>query len=44
MDKDILEKKNKYHVDMIKCEVPCRLSGANFYIEMNDIESDAVFV
>lgn len=44
MDDDILEKKGKFKVDMLKCETPCRLSGANFYIEMNNVEPDAVFI
>lgn len=44
MDDDILIKKAKYVVDMKKCEIPCRLSGANYYLEMTDIEDDAMFV
>ena len=44
MDKDILDKKAKYQIDMMKCEIPCRLSGANYYLEMNEIEKDAFFV
>lgn len=44
MDDDILIKKSTHHVDMCKCETPCRLSGANYYLEMNELESDVVFV
>lgn len=44
MDDDILSKKAAHHVDMMKCETPCRLSGANYYLEMNELESDVVFV
>lgn len=33
MDLNIMEKKREYHVDMRECEKPCRLSGANKYIE-----------
>lgn len=44
MDEDILVKKQAHRVDMMKCENPCRLSGANYYLEMNELESDVVFV
>lgn len=44
MDEDILAKKQAHRVDMMKCETPCRLSGANYYLEMNELESDVVFV
>lgn len=33
MDKDILEKKHGYCIDMACCEVPCRLSGANKFLQ-----------
>lgn len=44
LDDDILEKKMKFKVDMSKCEIPCRLSGANHYLEMTQRENDAFFV
>lgn len=44
MDDDILQKKNAFGVDMRKCETPCRLSGANYYLEMNELENDIMFV
>lgn len=44
MDDDILEKKSKYQIDMRKCEIPCRLSGANYYLEMSPLENDIFFV
>lgn len=44
LDDDILQKKNQYCIDMAFCETPCRLSGANYYLEMTNIEPDAVFV
>ena len=44
MDDDILEKKAKYCIDMRKCEIPCRLSGANYCLEMTNLEPDVVFV
>lgn len=33
LDPDIIIKKAEYKTDMAKCEVPCRLSGANEYLE-----------
>lgn len=33
MDEDILQKKEAYITDMRNCEVPCRLSGANKFLE-----------
>lgn len=44
MDDDILAKKARHIVDMRKCETPCRLSGANYYLDMNKLEPDIVFV
>lgn len=44
MDDDILEKKAAYCVDMKKCDIPCRLSGVNKYLEDRKIESDIFFV
>ena len=44
LDEDILQKKMRFNVDMAKCEVPCRLSGANHYLEMVPREIDAFFV
>lgn len=44
MDEDILSKKASYCVDMRKCETPCRLSGANYYLEMTELENDVMFV
>lgn len=29
MDENILQKKNNYHTDIMLCDVPCRLTGAN---------------
>lgn len=33
MDADILEKKRAYRTNMSTCEIPCRLSGANKFLE-----------
>lgn len=33
LDDDILEKKESYKIDFSKCDVPCRLTGANIFIE-----------
>ena len=44
MDDDILLKKSSYYVDMRKCETPCRLSGANYYLDMTELENDVMFV
>lgn len=33
MDEDILQKKRDFKTDMRLCEVPCRLSGANKFLE-----------
>jgi organic radical activating enzyme len=32
-DSNILKKKERYQIDMSKCEVPCRLSGPNYFLE-----------
>lgn len=37
MDSDILEKKRNHNTDMSKCEIPCRLSGANKFIRQLQI-------
>lgn len=44
LDNNILQKKEMVHVDMRRCERPCRLSGVNWYIEHADIESDNMFI
>ena len=44
MDDDILQKKMAQHIDMGKCENPCRLSGANYYLEMVNKEDDSFFI
>lgn len=44
LDDDILQKKLSQRIDMRKCETPCRLSGANYYLEMMTREEDAFFV
>lgn len=33
MDYDIMEKKRKHQTDMSMCDVPCRLTGANLFLE-----------
>lgn len=32
LDKDILAKKEKYVTDMLKCDVPCRMTGPNYEV------------
>lgn len=44
LDLNIMQKKLEHHVDMRKCERPCRLSGANKYLEETERERDADFV
>lgn len=44
LDLNVLKKKAAYHVDMRKCERPCRLSGSNYWLEMREKENDEVFV
>lgn len=44
MDDDILLKKANFVNDMSKCEHPCRLSDANYYMENINIEKDIFFV
>ena len=44
MDLNIMDKKRSYHVDMRKCEKPCRLSGANKYLEGLETDKEWFFV
>ena len=44
LDRNILERKAAWHVDMRTCEKPCRLSGANKYLESKREERDICFV
>ncbi len=44
LDRNILERKSAYHVDMSLCERPCRLSGANYFLENEVMEKDIAFV
>lgn len=44
LDLNIVEKKKGYHVDMRTCEKPCRLSGANKFLEDMEKERDIDFV
>lgn len=44
LDLNIMEKKKNHHVDMRKCEKPCRLSGANKFLEDSGKERDIDFV
>ena len=44
MDLNIMDKKRCYHVDMRKCEKPCRLSGANKYLEGLETDKEWFFV
>lgn len=44
MDLNIMQKKMEYHVDMKKCEKPCRLSGANRYLEEFKKDEEWFFV
>lgn len=44
LDDDIINKKNRYRTDMSKCEYPCRLSGANKYLDGLRLENDRMFV
>lgn len=44
MDLNIMQKKMEYHVDMKKCEKPCRLSGANKYMEELKKDEEWFFV
>lgn len=44
IDLNILQKKMQYHVDMKKCEKPCRLSGANKYLEEYRRDEECYFV
>lgn len=43
-DEDILEKLQAYEPDMSLCESPCRLSGANRFVEQMDLPRDIFFV
>lgn len=43
-DPDILKKLQDYIPNMETCEVPCRLSGANRYLDGLDVERDIYFV
>lgn len=44
LDLDIMERKNRYKVDMRSCERPCRLSGANLYLDELKRDNDADFI
>lgn len=44
MDFNILKKIQSYKVNMDLCEIPCRLSGANQYMENYKKENDAFFI
>lgn len=44
MDLNIMEKKINYHADMRKCETPCRLSGANKYLDDMRTDKEWFFV
>lgn len=44
LDDDILEKKLNYKTDMKTCEVPCRLSGPNVFMENMDRGEHKEFV
>lgn len=44
MEDGILDRKASFEVDMAKCDVPCRLSGANAYLESLITERDRNFV
>ena len=43
-DADILEKLKDYKPNMAECESPCRLSGANKYLDDLQVERDIYFV
>lgn len=43
-DDDILRRLQNYTPDMSKCETPCRLSGANHFMETFSKENDIYFV
>ena len=43
-DADILEKLKDYKPNMSECESPCRLSGANKYLDDLKVERDIYFV
>lgn len=43
-DVDILDKIRRYKPDMSACEIPCRLSGANRYLDGLEVENDIYFV
>lgn len=43
-DSDILEKLKDYKPNMAECESPCRLSGANKYLDDLKVERDIYFV
>lgn len=44
LDDDILEKKKNYKIDFSKCDVPCRLTGANISILQTKLPSDYMFI
>lgn len=44
LDLNIMEKKRFHHVDLRTCEKPCRLSGANKFLEDMERERDIYFV
>ena len=43
-DEDILKKLQEYFPDMSKCEIPCRLTGANWYVYNYLNDGDRYFV
>lgn len=44
LDINIMDKKKSHHVDMRECEKPCRLSGANNFLESISYERDIDFI
>lgn len=45
LDKDILEKKERAVTDMMRCDIPCRMTAPNAFVaEMNKQRKDAYFI
>lgn len=45
MDDDILEKKRAAFTDMLKCDIPCRMTGPNYEVyRMLNVKTDAEFI
>lgn len=44
LDDDILKKKKNYKIDFSKCDVPCRLTGANASMLAEQLPSDYMFI